>query len=556
MTSMRVFWIAVTMLLVSACGGGGGGSSSQQVPFSQGGTSGGSGGSGSGSSGGGSSNSGPEWVKGEFGDWTQDYIAQCENPRTSSEYDDTQGSTALEKFWIRDYSFDTYLWYDEITDLDPNSDEEALDAELRDKGVSESRLEDWIETRKYFELMKTFELTAAGNPRDRFHFTYDTEEWEQLTQSGISAGYGMEFYRVRSSPPRQWLIAYTEPNTPASDGGVVRGLEVSAIDGVDFRDGSDVATLNAGLFPAELGEVHTFTFRDPATDETFSVDLESQEIASTPVQSANVFERDGANIGYVLFNDHIRTAESLLIDEMTAFRDANISELVLDLRYNGGGFLDIARMVASMIAGEEAVGQTFSELQFNDKYPTVNPITGRALSPSLFANTAPGFEVSSNTPLPMLNLDRVVVISGSGTCSASEAIINGLRGVGVDVVLIGDTTCGKPYGFYGIDNCSTTYFTVQFKGVNALGFGDYTDGFSPSGAVFQGEEIEGCAVEDDLTRQLGDPLEGRLAAALAYLDTGSCPEVSGVSEKSGSPSMMTPKGAVIKRMPEGLIARD
>ena len=77
------------MLLVSACGGGGGGSSSQQVPVAQGGTSGGSG-SGSGSSGGGSSNSGPEWVKGEFGDWTQDYIAQCENPRSSSEYDDTQ----------------------------------------------------------------------------------------------------------------------------------------------------------------------------------------------------------------------------------------------------------------------------------------------------------------------------------------------------------------------------------------------------------------------------------------------------------------------------------
>ena len=93
---MRVFLIAVTMLIVSACGGGGGGSSSQQVPVSQGGSSGGSGGSGS--SGGGSSNNGPEWVEGEFGDWTQDYIAQCENPRSSSEYDDTQGSTALEKF--------------------------------------------------------------------------------------------------------------------------------------------------------------------------------------------------------------------------------------------------------------------------------------------------------------------------------------------------------------------------------------------------------------------------------------------------------------------------
>ena len=93
-----------------------------------------------------------------FGDdGTESGRLHCSNARTraqniqKSEYDDTQGSTALEKFWIRDYSFDTYLWYDEITDFDPNSDEETLDAELRDKGVSESRLEDWIETRKYFD---------------------------------------------------------------------------------------------------------------------------------------------------------------------------------------------------------------------------------------------------------------------------------------------------------------------------------------------------------------------------------------------------------------------
>ena len=67
---------------------------------------------------------------------------------------------------------------------------------------------------------------------------------------------------------------------------VVRGLEIASIDGVDFREGSDVATLNAGLFPAQLGEIHTFVFRDPQTGGTFSVDLESQEITSTPVQSA------------------------------------------------------------------------------------------------------------------------------------------------------------------------------------------------------------------------------------------------------------------------------
>ena len=506
-------------------------------------------------SGGGSSNTGPEWVKGEFGDWTVDYIAQCESPRVSARFGDVQGSTALENFWIRAYSFDTYLWYDEITDFDPNSDDEVLDVELRAKGYPQGVLDGWLETRKYFELMKSFELTPSGSAKDRFHFTYDTEEWERLTQSGVSAGYGMEFYRVQSAPPRQWLVAYTEPNTPASDGGVVRGLEIASIDGVDFREGSDVATLNAGLFPAQLGEIHTFVFRDPQTGGTFSVDLESQEITSTPVQSAKVFERGGVNIGYVLFNDHIITAESLLIDAMAGFRDAAVSELILDLRYNGGGFLDIARMLASMIAGDAAIGRTFSELQFNDKYPTRDPVTGRSLTPSLFASTAPGFEVSSTTQLPMLNLNRVVVISGSGTCSASESIINGLRGVGVDVVLIGDTTCGKPYGFYAIDNCGTTYFTVQFKGVNALGFGDYADGFSPPGATFQGEEVPGCVISDDLTRQLGDPGEGRLSAALDYIDTGNCPSPFGASEKVGIVPYATPEGVVVKKLPEGLIAR-
>ena len=129
-----------------------------------------------------------------------------------------------------------------------------------------------------------------------------------------------------------------------------------------------------------------------------------------------------------------------------------------------------------------------------------------------------------------------------------------MRGVGVDVVLIGDTTCGKPYGVYAIDNCGTIYFTVQFKGVNALGFGDYVTG-SPPGATFQGEEVPGCVISDDLTRQLGDPGEGRLSAALDYIDTGNCPSPRGASEKVGIVPYATPEGVVVKKLPEGLIAR-
>lgn len=467
------------------------------------------------------------WVRGEYGD-AFDYEAQCQSPRAGSEFEDVQGTTTDENFWLRAYSFDTYLWYDEIEDVDPATVDN---------------------TEAYFDLMKTFALSPSGNARDKFHFTYNTEDWKKLSQSGVSAGYGVEFFRVRSSPPRQWLVAYTEPNTPAGDAGLLRGWEIASVDGVDFEQGSDTDTLNAALFPAELGEVHQFVFRDVTNGQTTTVNLTSEEITSTPVQSVKVIRSGAKDVGYLLFNDHIATAEEQLIDAFERFKTAGVTELVVDMRYNGGGYLDIARMLASMIVGEEAVGQTFSELQFNDKYPVRNPITGRVLVPSEFTRTAPGFVVSSQTQLPLLSLDRVVVISGGGTCSASEAVINGLRGVGVEVILVGDTTCGKPYGFYGIDNCGTTYFTIQFKGVNATGFGDYTDGFSPPGAESVGVEIGGCSVEDDLGHALGDPEEARLQTALEYLSTGSCgTNAASVSAKRQHP-LEAVRGQVVKPAP-------
>lgn len=119
----------------------------------------------------------------------------------------------------------------------------------------------------------------------------------------------------------------------------------------------------------------------------------------------------------------------------------------------------------------------------------------------------------SGQPLPTLGLSRVTVLTGPDTCSASESVVNSLRGVGVTVNLVGGTTCGKPYGFYPQDNCGTTYFAIQFKGVNQQGYGDYGDGMAPNA---------GCVVADDFNHQLGDKAEARLAAALALRSSGSC----------------------------------
>jgi carboxyl-terminal processing protease len=92
------------------------------------------------------------------------------------------------------------------------------------------------------------------------------------------------------------------------------------------------------------------------------------------------------------------------------------------------------------------------------------------------------------------------------------------------VIQIGSTTCGKPYGFYPQDNCGTTYFSIEFQGDNAMGFGNYPDGFSPqNSASLTSAVLPGCSVADDFGHELGDPAEGRLAAALGYRSGQGCP---------------------------------
>jgi hypothetical protein len=198
---------------------------------------------------------------------------------------------------------------------------------------------------------------------------------------------------------------------------------------------------------------------------------------------------------------------------------------VLDLRYNGGGLLAVASQLSYQIAGPQRTsGKIFERLQFNAAAGASNPVTGGANNPTPFYSTGLGFSVSNGTPIQSLSLPRVFVLSSASTCSASEAVINGLRGADVEVILIGATTCGKPYGFYPQDNCGQTYFTIQFSGVNNKGFGDYAEGFAASNASAAfAVKIPGCSVADDLTRELGDPAEAMLAAALQYREAGVCP---------------------------------
>ena len=498
-------WLAILGLaLVSACGGGGGG--------------------GAPSSSGSSSTGGDGWVQGVYPPESQ-YVARCQNPRSGTDpitgmpYPDIKGSTLDENFWLRSWTNDWYLWYDEVPDIDPGT---------------------YADTLSYFGVLKTSATDALGQPKDKFHFTIPTAQWEQETQNGTDIGYGLTWafiYSGQTPPPRQIYAAYVWPGYSAAAANLARGYEVVSIDGVsvDANDQASLDTLNQGLSPTSAGESHQFVFLNTQTNLQVNVTLQAAQVTETPVAISQPVAGASGPVGYILFNDlAVVSAEQELFDAITTLSSDHVTDLVLDLRYNGGGFLALASELAYEIAGPGPTAGTYFEKEtFNIKHPSTDP-NDAAIIPTPFITTISSQQ--GTTDLPHLDLKRVFVLTGPDTCSASEAIINGLVGVGVQVIQIGSTTCGKPYGFYPPDNCGTTYFSIEFQGNNWAGFSNYPDGFTPQNSSVAAQldpkaVLPGCSVADDFAHNLGDPNEGRLAAALAWATGGnaSCPVASGLA---------------------------
>jgi hypothetical protein len=519
----RILGLVAIATVLAACGGGGGGGDAGGSTIT--------GGASSSSSSSSSSTVATTWMSGVF-QASSTFANRCQTPRTGkdaagSAFVDTQGTLLDEKNWLRSWTHETYLWNTEVPDSDPSlSTGTAID---------------------YFNTLKTSAVTASGKPKDQFHFTESTAAYLAEQLSTATGGYGAAFTVISATVPRNVVVAYTDPNTPASTatGGVtnlVRGTQILSVNGIDLVNGgttqADVDTLNTALFTPVAGTSYTFVVRDPGATSTRTVTLTAQNLVPKAVNRTRIVtDASGNKVGYILFNTFSPySSESEIVNAIQNAQSNNVKDLVLDLRYNGGGLLAVASELGYMVAGSgPTTGHIFEKLQFNAAAGTLDPVTGKANTPTPFYNTAVGFSLTQGTALPALNLPRVFVLTTNETCSASEAVINGLRGVGVKVVQVGGQTCGKPYGFYPQDNCGTTYFTIQFQGQNDAGFGDYADGFiAANSTAATGVKIPGCAVADDYNHDLGDPNEALLSAALNYGSAGTCPAVSGVAARAGA----------------------
>lgn len=379
-----------------------------------------------------------------------------------------------EQRFVRSYLDEAYLWYREIPTIDASR---------------------FTSVASYFYALLVTTLDPNGLPKDQFSFVVDAKDADAFT-TGVNVGYGVQWKLDALGRQRVALIA---AGSPAADAGMARGGQLVQI----------LERNPASWYPNQAGAYARFMYRDTPDATAREITLNARTVQENPVPLvSSVTTPAGKKAGYLLFNDHAEGAQDKLITAMQTIQSQGLQELVMDMRYNSGGYLYIAQSLASMVSGANANGRVFEALRYNDKRDAESRASAFA-----FSGTVQYRESTYPTgyALPRLNLRRVYVLTSEETCSASESVINGLRGVDVDVVLIGAPTCGKPYGFTRQDNCGRAYFPIEFQGTNAKGFGDYSAGFAPS-----------CSASDDFDHTLGQPTEGQLASALRHMDTGQC----------------------------------
>ena len=347
----------------------------------------------------------------------------------------------------------------------------------------------------YFFALLNPNHAASGKLVDEFSFLTRTRDWNSYANSQ-ELGYGFAVSTASAGSADGTFISYVYPGSNAQKSGFMRGDSILSIDGISSTDTAHTTAFNAALNPTSATS-HTFVIERNDGTHTIEVTAATETLKQVEYK---VLANGQKSVGYLLFNSHVPAAESDLLAAFQEFKNRAVDELVIDLRYNGGGYLYLASGLAYSVAGAAATqGKAFETLTYNDKRTQEN-------------YTFPFYDTNSDgVALPSLNLKRAYVLASSDTCSASEAVVNSLRGVGVDVQLIGSTTCGKPYGFSAQDNCGVTFAAMEFVGTNARGDSVNPDGMTPD-----------CQASDDLGHELGNTSEGMLSVALRMQLGNSC----------------------------------
>jgi carboxyl-terminal processing protease len=371
-----------------------------------------------------------------------------------------------------------YLWNEYMpTNLNPNEEPDS---------------------KAYFEKL-------LYRPTDRWSLITDNAQELEESFQGISKTFGYKFqlYKFLENDNVYGIIQYVIPGLPAANAGLQRGDFFLEVDGTTLSTTNYIDLLFAQeQYTLTLGELNNGSL-SPTDQDVGLTAIKEQE---NPILYHNIYDTEAGKVGYIVYNQFINSLEAELVDQFSEFENQGVEHLVLDLRYNPGGFSSTATVLSSMIAPKTNVdnGDVFYQQVFNDNL--------REFYLSQNNNNEEIFKTRFNPQSVNLTLDAVYILVTSSTASASELVINGLKPY-MDVVLIGsENTSGKYTGSIMITDSEERHtWAIQpiiMKSANATGDSEYSNGFEPDFKLDF----------DDFSQPLGSPDEDFLETALSVIN--------------------------------------
>lgn len=348
---------------------------------------------------------------------------------------------------------DLYYWYDKVPVVNINNYQTPV------------------------ELMDAMRV----DPPDRWSYVTTKKEFDAYFNSGTYYGFG--FGSAFDQDGKLWII-YSFKSSPLTEKGIGRGWQISTIDGVTPTKDNYSQLIGESV----AGISKTFGFISPLGNSV-SYTFTKIEVTMNTVLLDSVYTINSKKIAYMVLDGFIEPTNDELEQSFSKFKNANVDELIVDLRYNGGGETTVSNHLANLIGGNVANGGVYANFNYNNKHSSNNSSTY--------------FQSLANS----LSLSRVLFITTEGTASASELVINGLKPY-MPVYLIGSKTQGKPVGMnvFEYQQVDWVFLPVTFSSTNANNEGDYFDGLDVTVSAL-----------DDYTLPFGDVNEDSFNKALTYI---------------------------------------
>lgn len=458
------------------------------------------------------------------------------------------------------YAQEAYYWYDALPDyakFNPRSITSSNDLATLQKEI------DLISQYKINpETGKPYEYYAADPGSAKYSFIDDGTVSSEL--NGVKGDFG---FAPLYNDVNDLRIRYVYPGSPADLAGIKRGYVITSINGrtnLTYDADNGGAGTNVDFVINAYTNSKTISMTLKRFDgSTFDADLSVATYTLNPVLNRKVIDvGNGHKVGYIVFNSFTSptNANAKLNEAFSDFSAKGVTDLVVDLRYNGGGYVSTAEYLTNLIAPTAKSGTPMYYTYFNDKLANgkvsilKNQVRKDAVNGTYnyaeFDYSVNGNVVNfskTDVPITLNQLSRVFFIVTGSTASASELTINNVRAIKtLDVKLIGTTSYGKPVGFFDIDINKYQMYIPEFETKNADLKGGYYTGMTPGST-----EYAGVKDFDDVTKEFGDPTEGLLAHALTYVKTGtfttSGPAIQSLARKTFSVDESSAAGLMLDK---------